>query len=125
MGRPPRASEVAEHLGVTEEDVLEAMDAGGAYRPLSLDAPSPGSTDHGPADRLGESDLRAMTAERRMVLAELLDSLGERERRIIFLRFFEEMSQSEIAEQVGTSQVHVSRLIRASLERMREAAGTP
>ena len=52
-------------------------------------------------------------------------AVRERERRIIFLRFFEEMSQSEIAEQVGTSQVHVSRLIRASLERMRAAAGTP
>jgi len=124
LGRSPRADEVAEHLDVTPEDVLEAMDAGGAYRPLSLDAPSPGSTDSGPADRLGSLDLGALTAERRVMLTELLDSLDERERKIIFLRFFEELSQSEIAEAVGTSQVHVSRLIRASLERMRVVAGS-
>jgi RNA polymerase sigma-B factor len=123
LGRAPRPAEVAEHLDVTEEDVLEAMDVGGAYRPLSLDAPSPGSTDHGPADRLGEMDAGALTSEQRIVLGELFDSLDPREQRIIFLRFYEELSQSEIAAQVGTSQVHVSRLIRASLERMRVAAG--
>jgi RNA polymerase sigma-B factor len=123
LGRAPRPAEVAAHLDVTEEDVLEAMDVGGAYRPLSLDAPSPGSTDHGPADRLGELDAGALTSEQRIVLSEMFEALDEREQRIIFLRFYEELSQSEIAAQVGTSQVHVSRLIRASLERMRVAAG--
>lgn len=121
LKRTPTAAEVAEHLGVTEEDVLEAMDASSAYRPASLDAPSPGEGDQGPGDRLGAADGGAATAEDRMVLAGLLNSLAEREQRIVYLRFFEGLSQSEIAAIVGTSQVHVSRLIRASLDRMRDS----
>lgn len=126
LARTPRTSEVAEHLGVTEEAVLEAMDAAWAYRPLSLDSPVRGNGEDGPAellgDTLGDFDPDALGVERRVQLAQLMGSLDERERRIIFLRFFEELSQSEIAALVGTSQVHVSRLIRASLERMRGAA---
>ncbi len=111
LGRPPRPSELSERLGVSEDIVLEALDGASAYRTGSLDAPS--ADRFSPAiDRLiSDGPSQESAVDVRAILAEL----PERERRIIELRYFEGWSQSEIAEHVGVSQVHVSRLIRATL----------
>ncbi len=122
LGRTPTPAELAEDLQVPEEHVLEALDAGAAYSTHSLDQPS-STGDATGADRLGAEDALAILKEDRAELASLLEVLPERERRIIYLRFFEDRSQAEIAEVVGTSQVHVSRLLRSSLEALRAAAG--
>ncbi len=120
-GRAPTPAELAAELQVPEEHVLEALDAGAAYSTHSLDQPSVGGDSTG-ADRLGAEDALAALKEDRAELASLLESLPERERKIIYLRFFEDRSQAEIAAVVGTSQVHVSRLLRSSLETLRAAA---
>lgn len=119
-GRSPTPAEVAERAGVSEEDVLEAMEAGSLYRLVSLDG-SVAPDDEGAelASCLGGDDPEFERIEHRAEIAELLGVLPERERRIVELRFFESMTQSEIAERVGVSQMHVSRLLSRSLERLR------
>ncbi|HKY13779.1 MAG TPA: SigB/SigF/SigG family RNA polymerase sigma factor [Microthrixaceae bacterium] len=120
FGRAPTPAELSERLDVSEDEVLEALDAGAAYRAASLDQPAPGGDSPGivvPTDDAGVE-----RAEHRTLLGELLAELPERERTIVFLRFFEELSQAEIAERVGMSQVHVSRLLRSSIQMMRERA---
>ncbi|MDZ4827615.1 MAG: SigB/SigF/SigG family RNA polymerase sigma factor [Actinomycetota bacterium] len=123
--RPPRAAELAEELGVSEEAVLEAMEVGGAYRSTSLDA---GTTDSGDdftlESRLGIADAGFNLAEHRVVLEQLLEGLPERERMIVRLRFFDELTQTEIAEQIGISQMHVSRLLARTLTQLRERLQT-
>ncbi len=120
LGRAPRVPEVAAHLGVTEDEVLDAMDAGGAYRPSSLDAPH-GSAESGSLEsRIGSEDAGFELAEHRLVVEELLAGLPEREQTIVRLRFFEDMGQAEIAAQVGISQMHVSRLLARTLVQLRE-----
>ena len=99
---------------------LEAMDSSVAYRPASLDGVEPGHDSIG--ELVGETDPELAAVIVREQLERLMSTLGVRERQIMYLRFFEELSQSEIAERVGTSQVHVSRIIRRSLERMRATA---
>lgn len=124
LNRRPDLTELAEHLGVAVDDILEAMDAGAAYRAASLAPPSHDDGDVGSDDaNLGAVDAEFGFADARIVVRELLQGLPERERRIVYLRFFEGLSQSEIAEKVGVSQVHVSRLLRASIDRMQQAAG--
>jgi RNA polymerase sigma-B factor len=121
LGRAPRVDDIARHMGVTEDEVLEGMEAGSAYRAGSLSAPSGDSgetTSDGEA--VGQIDADLNLADTRVAVRRLLRGLAPRERRIVYLRFFEGLSQSEIAEQVGVSQVHVSRLLRASLERLKE-----
>jgi RNA polymerase sigma-B factor len=124
-GRSPTPAEVAERAGVSEEDVLEAMEAGSLYRLVSLDG-SVTSDDEGGelSSCLGDDDPEFERIEHRAEIAELLNVLPERERRIVELRFFENMTQSEIAERVGVSQMHVSRLLARSLERLRAEATT-
>jgi RNA polymerase sigma-B factor len=125
LHRPPQIPELAAELGVDEADVLEAMEVGGAYRSTSLDARP---ADNGEAltleSRLGISDLGFDLAEHRVVLERLLDDLPERERMIIRLRFFEDMTQTEIAQEVGISQMHVSRLLARTLVILRERLQT-
>lgn len=118
MGRAPTPSELAEYLSVPEEHVLEATEAGAAYSTSSLDQPTVGGALTA-GERVGIDDALLGLKEDRAELAALLESLPERERTIIYLRFFEERSQAEIAEQIGTSQVHVSRLLKASLAKLR------
>jgi len=112
-GRAPTTAEVAEAAGVAEEDVLEAMEAGHCYRPSSIDAATP---DTEPASAtLGTRDLRFNAVEDRATITHLLERLSPRERRVVYLRFFEDRTQSEIAKEIGVSQMHVSRLLSRSL----------
>lgn len=117
LGRPPTPSEIAQRAGVLEEDVLESMEAGSLYRLSSLDGSrSDDEATPGPAQRLGALDEELAAVENRVAVAEMLSLLPEREQRIVYLRFFEGLTQSEIAEQIGISQMHVSRLLVRSLE---------
>jgi len=119
LSRSPTVAEVATHLGVSEEAVLQAMEAGQGYRSSSIDMPD---DEHEPLSaRLGSEDPSMVSMEDRTVLAQALSTLPEREQRIVQLRFFEGLTQSEIATQVGLSQMHVSRLLTASLEKLRPA----
>jgi RNA polymerase sigma-B factor len=122
-GRSPTPAEVAQRAGVSEEAVLEAMEAGSLYRLVSLDGSVTPDEEGGDLVAcLGEEDGEFERIEHRSEIAELLDVLPERERRIVELRFFDSLTQSEIAEHVGVSQMHVSRLLTRSLERLRAEA---
>ena len=114
LGRRPRLGELAERLEVGEEDVLEAMEAAGAHRADSLDAPI-GEGEHTASDRLGSGEVGYGRAEGRMIVEELLATLPERERMILELRFYENLSQEEIADRIGVSQSYLSRLLRRTL----------
>src|SRR3954447_19305233 len=116
QGRPPTVSEIAATAGVSDEAVLEAMEVSDLYRPRSLDAPARTEAGGSVADGLGSDDHTLTDAEARVALRSMLQELSERDRRIVCLRYFEELTQSEIAEQVGISQMHVSRLLARSLE---------
>ena len=124
LGRSPTIAEIARHAGASEEEVLEAIEAGNAYRTSSLDAPVKGD-DPGQSlgDRLGEDDERLSDTEDWMTLSPLVAELPRRERVILHLRFFQGKTQSEIAERMGISQMHVSRLLARSLSQLRETAG--
>jgi RNA polymerase sigma-B factor len=123
LGRSPTIPELAKAAGVEEEEVLEALESGRAYSSLSLSQGSAG-TDDGeeldPLESLGEVEHQYEVSEDRAVLAPGFKALDERERRILHLRFFEGLTQSQIAQQVGISQMHVSRLIRRALEKIRD-----
>ena len=118
LGRSPTVAELAEAVGVDEEEVIDALQASKAYAPRSLDQPH---DDDEPARLPGLADEERGYAalERGSVVRQGLDTLDERERRIVVLRFLRGMSQSEIAAEIGISQMHVSRLLRKSLETMR------
>ncbi|HSB39354.1 MAG TPA: SigB/SigF/SigG family RNA polymerase sigma factor [Gaiellaceae bacterium] len=123
LSRSPTIAELAKSAGVSEEEVLEALESGRAYSSLSLSAGSGGHDDDGeldPLESLGTEEHRYEVSEDRAVLAPGFRVLDERERKILHLRFFEGLTQSQIAQQVGISQMHVSRLIRRSLEKIRE-----
>ena len=123
LERSPTVAELAKAAGVDEEDVLEALETCQAYATLSLSAPSGGGEDGDdldPLESLGEIEKEYEVSEDRAVLAPGLRVLDERERRILHLRFFEGLTQSQIAQQVGISQMHVSRLIRRALEKIRD-----
>jgi RNA polymerase sigma-B factor len=125
LGRSPTVAEVAERIGATDEDVLEALEARSAYRLLSIDSPLGGATDGDEVSagmQLGGDDAGYGRVEQRAVLASLINRLPPREREIIHLRFNQELTQAEIAERVGVSQMHVSRLLSASLQKLREWA---
>ncbi|HUH20404.1 MAG TPA: SigB/SigF/SigG family RNA polymerase sigma factor [Gaiellaceae bacterium] len=121
--RSPTIAELAKSAGVSEEEVLEALESGRAYSALSLSAGSAGHDEDGeldPLESLGTEEHQYEVSEDRAVLAPGFRVLDERERKILHLRFFEGLTQSQIAQQVGISQMHVSRLIRRSLEKIRE-----
>jgi RNA polymerase sigma-B factor len=126
LERSPTIAELAKAAGVDEEEVLEALETGQAYATLSLSAPAGGddADDLDPLESLGELEHEYEVSEDRAVLAPGLKVLDERERRILHLRFFEGLTQSQIAQQVGISQMHVSRLIRRALEKIREEIAT-
>lgn len=124
LGRSPTPDEIARRTGTRVEDVLEAMEAGGVYRLASLDAALANEerTSLDLSARLGEDEPEFEGVEQREELADLLSTLPPRERRIVYLRFFDGLTQSEIANEVGISQMHVSRLLTKSLESLRNAA---
>ncbi len=119
LGQEPTPAELAEYLDISIDEVLEAMDAAGAWSTKSLDQrrAALGSAAEPPTEELGY-----LTVQRREVLARLLQDVDERERRILQLRFVEEWSQDRIAQEVDVSQVHVSRLIRRTLAELRVRA---
>ena len=121
-GRSATVGEIASHLGLDRDDVLRGLAASVASSVGTLDAPD---GDEGAADRqasLATEDRSFEDAENVHLVGHLMDRLPERERQIVWLRFYEERSQSDIAEQVGISQMHVSRLLRRSFEQMRQWA---
>ncbi len=122
FSRSPTIPELAKAAGVEEEQVLEALESGRAYTSLSLSVGGGGGEDDDldPLESLGTEEHQYEVSEDRAVLAPGFKVLDERERRILQLRFFEGLTQSQIAQQVGISQMHVSRLIRRSLEKIRE-----
>ena len=121
LGRSPSVVELATASGTSAEDVLEALESSAAYSALSLSdgGPDPDEEGGGPMDTVGEEDEHFEQSEQRITLATGMQRLPARERAILHLRFFEGLTQSEIAERVGISQMHVSRLIRNSLDRIR------
>ncbi len=120
-GRSPTVAELAKAAGVEEEAVLEALESGRAYSSLSLSTGGGGDDDDmDPLESLGTEEHQYEVSEDRAVLAPGFRVLDERERRILHLRFFDGLTQSQIAQQVGISQMHVSRLIRRALEKIRQ-----
>ena len=124
LGREPTVGELAERLGVSPDDVTEAMEMGPAYVPISLDQPVGAGADGGEsrsvAEQIGGADPELARVEMRDVLDRAMEHLTPRERAIMAMRFYEQMSQSEIARRLGISQMHVSRLQRAALEQLRK-----
>jgi RNA polymerase sigma-B factor len=121
LGRTPTVKEIAARAGISEDDVLEAMDAVQHYSTTSLDAPL-GDDGATPAQALGADDGSLELLEGWASIAPLVGELAARERRVLYLRFFADMTQTEIAEELGISQMHVSRLLSQTLARLRSAA---
>ena len=121
-GRSPTIGELAKAAGTSEEEVLEALESGRAYSSLSLSSGGgqDGDEELDPLESIGAEEHEYEVSEDRAVLAPGFRVLDERERRILHLRFFKGLTQSQIAQHVGISQMHVSRLIRRSLEKIRE-----
>jgi len=121
LGRSPTVSELAKHLGLQEEEILEGLESANAYSAVSLDATDSGDDDT-PAvsDSLGMIDEALEGVEYRESLKPLLDKLPPREKKILVLRFFGNMTQSQIAAELGISQMHVSRLLARTLAQLRE-----
>jgi RNA polymerase sigma-B factor len=122
LGRSPRPSEIAEHLGVDLSDVIEALAADGCFTPTSLDA-TVGDGTSSLGDLLGHEDRALAWTEARVVLAPVLRRLSPRDRRILHLRFFEERTQQEIADDIGVTQMQVSRLLSRILRDLRQDLG--
>lgn len=119
LGRSPTVAELAQAAGVDEEDVVDALDSSNAYSTRSLHAPFEDEGDGSLADKLGTAETGYDEVDDGSFIAAGLDALEERERQIVELRFFREMTQSQIAAEVGISQMHVSRLLRRALAKMR------
>ena len=120
-GRSPTVAELAAHLGMTEEEILEGLESANAYSAVSLDAPDGGDDDSpAVADSLGMVDDALEGVEYRESLKPLLEKLPAREKKILMLRFFGGMTQSQIAGELGISQMHVSRLLARTLAQLRE-----
>lgn len=126
LGRSPAIDEIAARAGTTEDEVVEAIDAGSAYRSTSLDAGrSDDDESPGLLGQLGDLDPELARSELRTTLGPLIAGLPEREQLMIYLRFYEGQTQSEIAERLGISQMHVSRLLSRSLQELRERGEDP
>jgi RNA polymerase sigma-B factor len=120
LGRSPTVADLAEYLGVREEYVVEGLDSANAYRTLSLQAPIKGDEpSRDLAELMGDVDHQLESVEDRVALRPLIAKLPRREQRIIALRFFGNMTQSQIAAEIGISQMHVSRLLSHALGALR------
>jgi RNA polymerase sigma-B factor len=122
LGRAPSVDELADALDATVDEVLEALEAGASYRATSLTMAGADDEEH--ELDLAVDDEQVGSAGVRVVLEEAMRTLPDRERRVVYLRFYLGLSQSEIAEQIGVSQVHVSRILRASLSQLEDELGS-
>jgi len=121
LGRSPRVAEIAAELGVSEEEILTVMEMGYAYEPASLDQDLQYEEEDlqvSVGETLGTVDPSLQSYENRVVIREAIARLDPREQQVVRLRFYEELSQMEIAEQLGISQMHVSRLLRRALAKL-------
>lgn len=125
LGREPSVHDIARWLEVSDEEVLEAMHASQGYQATSLDRPASAEADDGMTlvERLGDEDHMFEAVEYAAAIEPVLEQISERDRTILHLRFVEDLTQSEIARRVGISQMHVSRVLRGILDRLRAAAG--
>lgn len=121
MAASPNIGDIARHLHVDEGEVAEAMEVARMYNPVSFSAPVSPNTDLGVADPLGDDDPGMEAVDNRESVKPVLAALPERERRILTLRFFGDMTQSQIAAELGISQMHVSRLLAQTLQKLRSA----
>jgi RNA polymerase sigma-B factor len=120
LGRSPTVADIAAHLRITEEEVLEGLEGARAYNAVSLSTPTgDGERATELADMLGAEDREYELAELRVALGPALATLDEREQRILTLRFYGNLTQSQIADQIGVSQMHVSRLLARALTKLR------
>jgi RNA polymerase sigma-B factor len=123
LGRSPSVSEVADHLDASDEDVLTAMEAGQAYEAVSLDAQRSGDNESDTfADSIGAEDERFELVEFGAAISPAFRALPQRDQEVLHLRFVEDLTQSQIAQRIGVSQMQVSRLIRRALARLRAVA---
>jgi len=124
LGRSPKVREVSEHLGCSSEQVLEAQEAAASYEAASLDAPAARDDDESASlvDLLGGEDNAYELVEDRQAIASTWSELPDVERRVLELRFMHDLTQREIGERIGYSQMHVSRLLRRALNRLETAA---
>jgi RNA polymerase sigma-B factor len=123
LGRPPTPAEIAKRTGTTVEQVLEAREAAGAYRAVSLDRPREEDEEgDGLGAAYGIEDPGFSVAEDSATIERLMRVLSDREREVLRLRFAEDLTQAEIGERIGVSQMHVSRIIRQAVNRLRDAA---
>jgi RNA polymerase sigma-B factor len=121
LGRGPTVAELASHLRLTEDEVTEGLDACAAYSTSSLDAPALAGDDAVTlADQLGEEDEELDLVEQREGIEPALEELPARQREILLMRYYGNMTQAQIGEQVGLSQMHVSRLLTRSIDQLRE-----
>ena len=123
LGRTPRARDIASFTGMPLEDVIEALDAGASYTPAALDAPQRGDEAEARSlgDTLGSDDPNYALVELGQSIGPAFRDLPARERAIVHLRFFVDLTQAEIAERIGISQMHVSRLLRRALDALHGA----
>ncbi len=121
-GRPPSVQELAVYLELSVEQVLEALETVGAHHTASLDSPrEDGDEESGTlADAFGQIDERFELVDAKVTISEAARHLGARERRVLLLRFVEDLTQSQIAEMIGVSQMQVSRILRRALDQLRE-----
>jgi RNA polymerase sigma-B factor len=122
LGRPPTVGELAQYLELSEEEVLDGLQTAEAYDTVSLDAPVGGNADLAPSrlEALGDDDGRLGLIDDQATIFAAARHLPHRERQALYLRFSEDLTQTEIAERIGVSQMQVSRLLRRSLQRLRE-----
>jgi RNA polymerase sigma-B factor len=126
-GHPPTIGELAEYLEISHEEVIDGLQTAEAYDAISLDAPLQGDADGTTSrlDAVGDDDHRLVLVDAQATIFAAARHLPQRERQILFLRFTEDLTQTDIAARVGVSQMQVSRLVRKSLERLRELTNDP
>ena len=120
LGRSPTVAELAKRAGLSEEEIIEGLESANAYSPLSLDAPDPAGEVGAVIEQLGDYDDALDAVVDRETVKPLLDQLDARAKKILLLRFFRNMTQSQIAEELGISQMHVSRLLSRTLAELRQ-----
>jgi RNA polymerase sigma-B factor len=123
LGRSPRLAEIAEHLGVDQGEVIEALSTRACFAAVSLDRPFGQDSGYSLAELLGAEDPGRAAAEAKILLQPALRKLRERDRRIVVLRYFSGLTQQEIAEDIGVSQMQVSRLLTRILRDLRRSIG--
>jgi RNA polymerase sigma-B factor len=122
LNRAPEPAEIAEMLDLTEDEVVEALDARHAYTSSSMDKPAD-TTGISLLDRMEDDDVRLLMADDRVMVEEAMAKLPERQQKILWLRFNDDLTQSEIADEIGISQMHVSRLLSRALSSLKKTIG--